>query len=257
MYELPPILQGSEREQLVALRDYLVRMARDLDTNVEKSVVSTVQGAMQQQKSAGGTALGTGTGSTESEESKRLRSLIVKTADNIQHTIDMITTTLAENYVAKSEFGRVEDTIYRTIEDTARLTTEQFTAQFNTISRQQGALYESILSINGEIRRGYLTDPSTGDTVLGIAISQNLQFTENTQTVGGETFYEIDEGQTFGMYTSTGWQFWIRGEKVGWFASGDSSLHVHKIAVTENLAVGDGWIISTTDGFGIKKIATA
>ena len=32
MYEYPPILTGSEQQQLLALRDYLVRLAKSLDT---------------------------------------------------------------------------------------------------------------------------------------------------------------------------------------------------------------------------------
>lgn len=31
MYELPPILRGTEQQQLDALRDYLVRLVRELE----------------------------------------------------------------------------------------------------------------------------------------------------------------------------------------------------------------------------------
>ena len=32
MYEYPPILTGSEQQQLLALRDYLVRLAKSMET---------------------------------------------------------------------------------------------------------------------------------------------------------------------------------------------------------------------------------
>ncbi len=36
MYELPPILRGTEQQQLEALRDYLVRLVRELERKDEE-----------------------------------------------------------------------------------------------------------------------------------------------------------------------------------------------------------------------------
>ena len=255
MYEIPPILKGSEREQLISLRDYLVRMARDLDENVEKTVTGTVQAEIKRANSGGGTSGGQ---SSTSDAVKRLQSLIVKTADSIQHTIDVIETRLNEDYLAISDFGAYQESIESLITSTARGTVEQFNAQFATLNGRLDDADAYLQTITGEIRRGIIQDPDTGNDVLGIAISQNLQFTGTEHTEGGLTYYEIDEGQTFGMYTSSGWQFWVDGLKCGWFESGDSSLHVRKIVVEDSITLGAGWLMTaTSDGFGIRYVGVS
>ena len=59
-------------------------------------------------------------------------------------------------------------------------------------------------------------------------------------------------GQTLGLYTATGWQFWINGSKRGWFDSEDGMLHVANIVVEDKLQIGDGWLMTTTGGFGLR-----
>lgn len=252
MYELPPRLQGSEREQLAALRDYLVRMARDMDANVEKVVVETVEnvGVL----GSGGGRSGGGSVTVESSEAQRLRSLIIKTADTIRQNIDLITTILHEDYLAKSDFGVYRENIDRTIEETARSTTEHFNAEFDTVYGRLDDADVFMQAIRGEIRRGLITDPETGETVMGIAISENLSFTGQQHTENGLVYYELNPGQTMGLYTSTGWQFWINGSKRGWFNSVDGMLHISKLAVEQSLTLGAGWVITMTDGFGLRYI---
>ncbi|MBR2583265.1 MAG: phage holin family protein [Oscillospiraceae bacterium] len=75
-----------------------------------------------------------------------------------------------------------------------------------------------------------------------------------TQTVGGVTYYELTPGQTLGLYTSSGWQFWINGVRRGWFSSQDSMLHVSNIVAEEKLRAGPDWEISASGGFGLRYI---
>ena len=88
--------------------------------------------------------------------------------------------------------------------------------------------------------------------MLGIAISQRLSFTGASSSHEGETYYELSPGQTLGMYTSTGWQFWINGARRGWFDSVDSTLHVAALQVEQTLRLGASWVVSTSGGFGIR-----
>ncbi len=105
--------------------------------------------------------------------------------------------------------------------------------------------------ITGQIRRGFLEDPETHQTVLGIAISQQLQFTGQEMTDGGWVYYELSPGQTLGLYTSTGWQFWVNGRKVGWFDSSDGLLHTVGQFVEQEIRMGD-WSFTRDNGLGIK-----
>ena len=253
MFELPPKLIGDEVEQLTALRDYLVRMAQSLDTNVEKVVVQTVESAVAR---AGTTGYGGGggTANVENNEVKRLKSLIIKTADNIQVSIDRINTVLEMTYLAQSDFGTYREYIKRDIDETAQATVERFDAEMETISAELDRFMENI---RGEIRRGIIEDPDhPGSYIMGIAIAQELRFTGNTTEDAGLTYYELAPHQTFGFYTSTGWQYWIDGAKRGWFNSEDGMLHVENVAVEQSLMLGAGWLMTATGGFGLRYVGS-
>ena len=251
MYELPPILQGSEREQLAQLRDYLVRMSRDLDKQVENAV--------QGNPTIISSARGSGPSAPKSVEDVRreaaeLRALIVKTAHTVEHNIERITQELHEDYLAVSDFGTYAENINATFEQTARGVVESYDYEsaLQAIDARVGDVAAAATLISGEIRRGLITDPQTGETAMGIAIAEKLDFTGAVQTEGGQDYYELKPGQTLGIYTSTGWQYWINGSKCGWFDGVDSMLHTRSIVVENELHLGAGWVISTDGGLGIK-----
>ena len=185
-----------------------------------------------------------------------MKSLITKTADEVYQYVDRIVTQLDSVYVAKSEFGEYTETIQRTIEDTARGTVESYgySELIEGLQGDVGELNSYLTTINGQIRRGILEDPDTHEQVLGIAISEDLEFTGQEYEEGGLTYYYLAPGQTLGLYTSTGWQFWINGVKAGWFDSRDGKLHVANVQIENSLQIGAGWIMTAAGGFGIRYI---
>ena len=258
MKELPPILQGSAEQQLRALRDYLVRQARETENQEQTRQTETTT-------ASAGTATRTGsgksTGSTLSQqELARLRGLIVKTADSIsERHVGELEHEMELSYLAKSDFGSYQQEIVAYINATARQIVEsyEYLEQIQALSgslnglEQQLSVYQT--QINGEIRRGFLEDPETGETVLGIAISQKLQFTGQSMTDQGTEYYELSPGQTLGLYSSTGWQFWVNGRKVGWFDSTDGMLHTVSQVVESELRIGQ-WSVTAAGGWGLKFI---
>lgn len=108
-------------------------------------------------------------------------------------------------------------------------------------------------SVEGMIRLGFINDPSIGEIVYGIAVGVNVNFTANVVEDGDKKYYEIQSGQTFGLYTSEGWQFWINGVKRGWFDSKDGMLHTIEEFIEDELQMSD-WKISSKGGYGIKYI---
>ena len=89
---------------------------------------------------------------------------------------------------------------------------------------------------------------------MGIAIAENLQFTGQVHEEDGLKYYELSPGQTLGLYTATGWQFWVNGSKRGGFDSRDGRLHVISEVVEDGLQLGPDWAVSTAGGFGIKYL---
>lgn len=274
MHELPPILTGTQTQQLAALRAYLVRMAQELNA---------AEGAAAHYGAASGTAtagkpavIGATTGKSHasagaSEDAVRknaaaLRQLILKTADGLAGDIetssesaksyaDAQLSAAEETFLARSEFGTFTENIESQIASSARGIVESYgyTEKIESNQERLSLLQTYVTDIDGQIRRGLVKDPATGESVTGIAISQNLQFTgEVTTGSDGKSYYTLSSGQTFGLYTSTGWQFWINGYRRGWYNSVDGMLHIANVAVENALQIGAAWRISDEGGLGIK-----
>ena len=103
--------------------------------------------------------------------------------------------------------------------------------------------------INGQIRRGVITDPE-GNRHFGIAISLQNIYTSSTVEQAGVIYQVISQTSgAYGLYTATGWEFWIGNQKKGWFDSDSGDLHIEG-EMTQNC-----WQYRQSDSFfGIKYI---
>ena len=280
--EKPPILTGNTKEDLAKLRDYLFRMAQSL-SEAAGAEISTPTAVTISTRADGQQVIKTGPGAATDIEAVRknaqeLKSLIVKSAENLQKKINDGDTELAGmiadgdnavidlmdekeeqyngKYLAKSEFGTFEQTLDSRIQTTAAGVVESygFEETIDGVQEDIDLLQHYYTNIEGEIRRGIVVDPETGNYVTGIAISQNLRFEgecgpQDPNNPGdGHTYYYMNSGQTFGLYTSTGWQFWIDGYKKGWFNSVDGMLHVANIMVEVSMQVGPDWQLRAIPG---------
>ena len=241
-YELPPILSGSTAAQLRALRDYLVRLAGELENAKNAEYPNTGN-------STNPSTLVEYPKNGNPTNTDNLRSLVVKTADTVRREVEKLETELHESYLALSDFGLYTEQLHRSIESTARETVESF----ELVSRLESVESES-RRMNSRIVRGIVTDPETGARVTGIAISESLSLSGAAETVNGETCWELSPGQSFGLYTASGWQFWINGSRRGWFDSVDGMLHTDTLRIANVLQLGDGWQLSHNKGLGIRKI---
>jgi len=265
--ERPPMLGGDAKTDLAALRDYLFRLASNLEI-VAGAPAAT--GASTSVAYAGGAQPGGSSGNYATKDdikavrqnARELQSLIIKTATGLHGEIDSGDNAVMQYadskveeynslYVARSEYGEFQESINTTIENTAKGVVESYNygSAIESVQADIGLMQNYYTSINGEIRRGIIQDPDTGDYVTGVAISQNLQFSgecgpsDPLNPGDGFTYYYLGEGQTFGLYTSTGWQFWIDGVKRGWFNSEDGMLHVKNVWVDSILHIGANWTI--------------
>lgn len=249
--EKPPILQGSPEDQIRALRDYLFRMANSLEPVITGQAATT--GTTVTRKRADGTVV-TETGSAAKADTEavrksaaELRALIIKHANELQHEIDIKVEEYDERYLAQSDFGTWERGLSSTIETSAQGVLESYGLTETTISTITGDMQDYFTQIDGEIRRGYIADPdNNNEYVFGIAISSQLQFVAGEEEQnGGYTYYELVGNQTFGLYTASGWQFWVNGRKQGYFNSEDNKLHVRNIVADDSLQIGDDWQIKS------------
>ena len=176
--------------------------------------------------------------------------------DYVEEHCDRLEQSLHQDYVAVSDFGSYREEIDLSVEATARRVVESYEYQeaIAAVAERCGGLDSALTRLSGQIRRGLITDPETGETALGIAISQQLSFTGATVEREGLRYYELSPGSTLGLYTATGWQFWINGSKRGWFDSADGMLHVTNLAADSSLRLGGDWLLTADGGLGIRKL---
>jgi hypothetical protein len=185
-----------------------------------------------------------------------LRALIVKTADRVERQVELLSRSLHEDYLARSDFGDYQEQIDTLIRATARQIVESydFTARLSAADERLGELAGALTRLRGEIRRGLIQDPETGELCFGIAIAQELRFTGQTVTENGLVYEELAPGQTLGLYTASGWQFWINGSKRGWFDASDGQLHVGGMNAEQELRLGGDWVMTAVGGFGLRYV---
>lgn len=268
--EKPPFVTGQNAADIAKLRDYLFRLARTLETQISAAAggqSAAVQSPAQQSGRTGGTA------ETDLETLRKaaaeLKSLIVKTSNDVKveassrlagdsETLasandytDGKLTVYDERYVAQSEYGTFKENISREVQENAAGTAENYRmiTELDAGINGPGGLAEYVSELRGEILRGIVYDPGIQDYVVGIAISQVLNV-KATMSPGAQaaipdsnTYYELEDHQTFGLYTSTGWQFWIDGAKVAWLDSltAGGMLHVSNVQVETRIVNGGYW----------------
>ena len=181
-------------------------------------------------------------------------SFYFKTAHTVERHVETVSRELHEDYLALSDFGSYQESVESVIEATARGVVESYDFQsaLSALSERCGGAESAVTAIRGQIRRGLITDPETGLTEMGIAIAEELSFTGGTVTENGLEYAVLSPGQTLGLYTATGWQFWINGSKRGWFDSRDGMLHIANLAVDNSLNLGAGWVMTMTQGLGLR-----
>ena len=184
--EQPPILSGPAAQQAQLLRDYLVRMVRQLQT---QGSTEALEAAVRRSIEASAGKTREAAALDARRRALELKSLIVKTADEVVELMDRELASLSGVYVAQSDFGVYAETTLRTIEDTARQTVEsfQYDARLDAANAALGTLEQTVTSLNGQIRRGVIEDPATHEDVLGIAISENVSFTGQVEDENGVT----------------------------------------------------------------------
>lgn len=229
----PPILTGDTQNDLYRLRDYLFQLSNTLEAAATAPAAQNTGGSAGTDKA---------TVAAVRKSAQELRDLIAKSADRVEQEsrayTDGKTAVYDSRYLAQSDFGTYEESMESRMNSMAGQIEETF-SRSETLSNDL-AKYTTLLE--GEIRRGIVADPDNpGQYVLGIAISSNLQFTGEVYHGTDADYYYLVPGQTFGLYTSSGWQFWVNGYKKGYYNSLDEKLHVRDIVSEDSLQIGADW----------------
>lgn len=264
--DLPTIGGGSPEEQLRVLQSYLYQMVEQLNAvlnnlTVENMSEKTANALISVDASlgasaapgvvSGGTGVSIGTGQTLeqkiSDKMDTLRSLIVKTGSDIEHSIvtegEPLNVKISETYVANSRFGDyLKDSLYD-----AAMSSEGFKQSFGNedlVSRidDQNAAISSVTnytrSIQASVDLGLFTDP-------GEEKDYGLMVHKATELSDGDTG-EVAVGDYTSTVGSRGLNIWNGSHKVATF--NDSQAVIRKVTAISQWKIGTLLAREMSDG---------
>lgn len=252
MISQPPILQGSEAQQIIQLRRYLFQISRELNRAV---------GSLDVQNETTRRVL---SGAADAERNAQiqsglsgLKSLILQSADLVQSAVDRLEAELHSSYVAVSEYGTYQEEIQQKITamdgqiEQAITDVVALEDETHAVSRQFDAYR---IETEGYIRQGII-GYEDAVPIIGIAIGQDITVTGETEEVDGVTYEVIDTASNMSVWTPEKLSFYISGAETAWFSNG--ALYVGNVIVTGKLCLGAAnWEIRCQNGFAVKYTGT-
>lgn len=173
---LPMAPAGSVQEQVTQQYAYLVQMAQQLNLALgQLEALGGGAGEASARRQANG-RLGTAASETADGQYETLRSMFLKTADQVQKTTAALTAKLEEEYVASSDFGSYVAKLSAQLEAAPEAVTQYYSffsdLQAN-VEKVDAAFAHYKLDTEGYIRTGIVYYDGAAP-VYGVAVGQDL-----------------------------------------------------------------------------------
>lgn len=261
----PPVLQGNERQQLQQIRSYLFQMQQQLMVALD----GVTSGTVAQEAAAivrGAESLPDGGTATIDSAYRKLKSLIIKTADTVESEMDELRQTLEGSYVANSTFGQyvenvsaeftaTAEAVVQSYEYDSKLTTQQglideanaaigdFSTTLDGLNGSIGDLETYNVSTEQYIKTGLLFFDDDNIPRYGVAVGEKL----TTVVVNGEV--TVERSGLSATFTSDRLSFWQNEVEVAYISN--KQLYINEANILTRLFIGD-WVIDRTYGFAVK-----
>ena len=245
---MPASPAGSLRQQVMQQYAYLFQMAQQLNLaleQLEQAESGTVRaaGAASGGAAAGGTKL-----AAADPQYQKLRSMIVKTADQVRHTREELTARLQEEYVAVSDFGSYVASLSAYLEANPEAVT-QYYSFFSDLKADVEAVDAAFrhykVDTEGYIRTGIVSYDGAVP-VYGVAVGQDLVCRE----VDGEQV--VEQNNFRAVFTATRLSFWQDATEVAYVSN--NRLYITNITVLGGIAIGDWSVEAAESGLAFRWI---
>lgn len=245
---MPASPAGSLRQQVMQQYAYLFQMAQQLNLaleQLEQAEGGTVRaaGAASGGAAAGGTKL-----AAADRQYQKLRSMIVKTADQVRHTREELTARLQEEYVAVSDFGSYVASLSAYLEANPEAVT-QYYSFFSDLKADVEAVDAAFrhykVDTEGYIRTGIVSYDGAVP-VYGVAVGQDLVCRE----VDGEQV--VEQNNFRAVFTATRLSFWQDATEVAYVSN--NRLYITNITVLGGIAIGDWSVEAAESGLAFRWI---
>ena len=244
---MPASPAGSLRQQVMQQYAYLFQMAQQLNLaleQLEQAESGTVRAAVA---ASGGAAGGTKLAAADRQYQK-LRSMIVKTADQVRHTREELTARLQEEYVAVSDFGSHVASLSAYLEANPEAVT-QYYSFFSDLKADVEAVDAAFrhykVDTEGYIRTGIVSYDGAVP-VYGVAVGQDLVCRE----VDGEQV--VEQNNFRAVFTATRLSFWQDATEVAYVSN--NRLYITNITVLGGIAIGDWSVEAAESGLAFRWI---
>lgn len=249
--QAPPILSGTEAQQLLSVRNYLFTMYKQLNTALNNlDETNFTEGGAARTVVSGG--LSEDAQKTIAQQTSSLKSLIIKNADIVKAELDRIETELRSNYVAVSDYGEFTEDITSRIDITAARAEAayDYTATVENAVGDVAADFDRyVVKTSGNITSG-IVDWNGATPIFGVAVGQDI-VTEKV-TVDGEEYDEIQPNSFLSVFTATKLSFRQNDIEVAYLSN--EKLYITTAHITSKIELADKWTIDTKNGFAIKWV---
>ena len=241
---MPPYPTGSVAQQCAQQYSYLFQMAQQLNLALDQLETGSGGNPAQQRAAA---ASGKSAEAQQKESYEKLKSLIVKTAETVERSMEQITAQMEESYVAVSDFGSYVARLSAYLEANPEAMT-QYYGFYSELKADMAAVDAAFadykVDTEGYIRTGIVY--YDGEVpVYGVAVGQNLTATE----VDGERV--VDPNNFRAVFTATKLSFWQDSTEVAYVSN--NRLYINNITVLGGLELGH-WRMTETDGLAFRWI---
>ena len=244
---MPASPAGSLRQQVMQQYASLFQMAQQLNRALEQ-LEQAESGTVRAAGAASGGAAGGTKLAAADRQYQKLRSMIVKTADQVRHTREELTARLQEEYVAVSDFGSYVASLSAYLEANPEAVT-QYYSFFSDLKADveavDAAFHHYKVDTEGYIRTGIVSYDGAVP-VYGVAVGQDLVCRE----VDGEQV--VEQNNFRAVFTATRLSFWQDATEVAYVSN--NRLYITNITVLGGIAIGDWSVEAAESGLAFRWI---
>lgn len=181
------------------------------------------------------------------QQYQTLKSMIVKTADYVEQSMEQISAQLSGEYVAVSDFGSYMEKLNAYIEANPEAITQYYSFASDLqadMNKVDASFSDYKTNTEGYIRTGIVYYDGNMP-VYGVAVGQNLTATE----VDGEKV--VDQNNFRATFTAKKLSFWQDSTEIAYVSN--NQLYITHIVVLDSMRI-DRWHMATQNGLAFQWI---
>ena len=244
---MPPCPAGSVQQQLTQQYSYLFQMAQQLNLALSSLENGTAAGTAAAQRRSGKKTAAAADSPDQAQQYNNLKSMIVKTAQQVRRSMEQLEVRLGEEYVAASQFGTYVQRLSAYLEANPEALTQYYSFCSDlaaNVAAVDAAFSSYRLDTEGYIRTGivYYDGPAP---VYGVAVGQNLTTTE----IDGRQV--VEQNNFRAVFTAQKLSFWQDSTEIAYVSN--NRLYITSITVLDSISIGS-WRMESGSGLTFKWI---